>query len=127
VDGGLSENVPLSPLREMNADIMIGVNLMHWHSERSVQNALDVLSNAMDIMTAHEEKDPLRDQAIMIEPDLAGFSSSDFKKIDALVEAGYNAAMKKLPDIKEQLGKRKRKKRTEAKGFFARLKKWFGR
>ena len=125
VDGQLSENVPLSPLKDMGADIMIGVNLMHWHSERAVDNALDVLSNAMDIMIAHEEKDPLRDAAIIIEPDLAAFSSSDFKKIDAFIEAGYHAAMLKMPEIKQRLGKRRRHRKTEKKGFFAKLKAWF--
>jgi predicted acylesterase/phospholipase RssA len=59
----------------------------------------------------------------MIEPDLAGFSASDFKKIDALVEAGYRAAMKKMPEIKEQLGKRRRSKPAK-KGFWARIGEW---
>jgi len=123
VDGGLSENVPLSPLKEMGADILIGVNLIHWHSDRAVSNALDVVSNAMDIMAAPQEADYERHGAIMISPDLAGFSPSNFKKVDAFVEAGYRATMKKIPEIKEQLGKRRRKKVVE-KGFWERLKEW---
>jgi NTE family protein len=123
LDGGLSENVPLSPLKEMGADILIGVNLIHWHSERKVQNALDVVANAMDIMTARQEEDHERHGAIMISPDLGNFSSSDFKKIDALVEAGYRATMKKMPEIKERVGKRRREKQVK-KGFWAKLRKW---
>ncbi len=122
-DGGFSENVPLSPLKDMGADILIGVNLIHWHSDRAVSNALDVVSNAMDIMTARQEEDHERHGAIMISPDLAGFSSSDFKKVDALVEAGYRATMKKMPEIKKRLGKRRRSKPMK-KGFWVRLKDW---
>ena len=38
VDGGLTENLPLSPLREMDAEIKIGVNVVRWHARKEVKN-----------------------------------------------------------------------------------------
>jgi predicted acylesterase/phospholipase RssA len=59
---------------------------------------------------------------ILIEPDLGAFSSSDFKKADELVKAGYRAAEKKIPEILQLLEKRSR--RTKPKNLLTRFWDW---
>ena len=49
VDGGLLENVPVSPLREAGAEFVIGVNLSAGHDYQRPQDIIDVFANAIDI------------------------------------------------------------------------------
>ena len=124
VDGGLTENVPLSSLEVMGARVRIGVNVVHWHSERKVKNLLDVMSNAMDVLAAHQESRARQHADVFIEPDLAAYSPSDFKQTDALVAEGYRATVAKIPEIQNLLLKRPRRKLKKEGGFWMRVKKW---
>jgi len=122
VDGGLMENLPLEPLREMGADIAIGVDVSQWHGEKKVSNILDVMSNAIDILASHQKAVPGRFIDIVIEPDLGAYSSSDFKKADEIVAIGYRAAVRKIPEIRRLL--EKRGKQEKPKNIFIRFWNW---
>lgn len=104
VDGGLVENLPLSPLKRMGAQMRIGVDLGHWRRYKKTKSVVDVITNSYSIlikpqcfMTEHEAE-------ILIEPHLEKFSSSDFDKVSELMEAGYRAMKLAMPEIKKQLG-----------------------
>ena len=125
VDGGLTENVPVSSLDAMGAELKIGVNVTHWHSERRVKNLLDVMSNAMDILATHQEARAEHRADIFIRPDLAAYSPSDFRQADALVAEGYRAALTAIPEIKALILKRGRRRgRAKQPGFWQNLKRW---
>lgn len=106
VDGGLTENLPLSPLRAMGAEVRIGVNVMRWHSHKEVKNLVDVMMNAVSILASHQRHLVPQNVDILIEPDLTAYSASDFKRADELVAEGYRAAMKKMPEIQKMVGMR---------------------
>lgn len=113
VDGGIAENLPLSVLPELGAEIRMGVNLMHFRSKKAPGNVFDVLVNSLETMASHQNSyDKTSD--ILIEPNLANFTASDFKKGKELVEAGYKATAEQMMKIVELVGGRKRpkKKRT---------------
>jgi NTE family protein len=127
VDGGIAENVPLSLLEEMHADVLIGVNVIHWHvPERKVSNLFDVMSNAIDILATHQEPAMHRRADIIIEPNLGAYSPSDFGKTDALVEEGYRAAIAKMSEIEKLISKKpKRRHRTRTGGTpWRKFRKW---
>ncbi len=122
MDGGLAENVPLEPLREMGADIMIGVDVAHWPSRKKVDNVLDVISNTIDILISHQKIVHENFVDVFIEPDLGMYNSSDFKKADEMVNAGYHAAIKKIPEIRRLLKKKAQQKKQ--RGPFMRFLEW---
>lgn len=122
MDGGLVENLPLGPLQDMGADIAIGVDVAHWHSEKKVNNILDVMSNAIDIFASQQKAVPGRLADVFIEPDLGMYSSSDFKKADEMVAIGYRAAVRKIPEIRRLL--EKKTQRGKPKNLFLRLTNW---
>ncbi len=104
VDGGLVENLPLSPLKKMGAEVRIGVDLGHWRTYKKTRSVIDVVTNSYGIlikpqcfMTEHKAE-------ILIEPHLEKFSPSDFDKVNELMEAGYRAAKLAMPEIRKQLG-----------------------
>jgi len=122
MDGGLAENVPLEPLRKMGAEIVIGVDVAHWPSQKKVDNILDVISNTIDILINHQKIVRENFVDISIEPDLGMYNSSDFKKADEIVSAGYRAALRKIPEIRRLL--KKKAPQRKPKGLFVRFLDW---
>lgn len=94
VDGGVVENVPVSPLKDMGADIVIGVDLISEHARKKPENIIEVLirSYYFTLKTATEIQTEQAD--ILIKPDLSDFNMVDVKQADDLIEKGYLEANK---------------------------------
>jgi NTE family protein len=126
VDGGLTENLPLSPLHEMDAEIRIGVNVVRWHARREVKNVVDVMTNTISILASHQRHLVAQNVDILIEPELGAYTPSDFKKNAEIIEEGYRAAMEKIPEIKEMMLKRRSRGRgKKSQGIFHQIWNWF--
>lgn len=124
VDGGLVENVPMSPLKEMGADLLIGVNLGHWRTFKKTHNVLDVITNSYSIMLRPQMAPSFFEGSIMIDPHLEKYRASDFEKADDLMKVGYEAANKMVARIEKQL---QEKEPVVQKGFLQKLKDFFSR
>ena len=92
VDGGLVENVPLSPLKELGADVTVGVNLGAQRSYRKPDDLIDVLINAIDIAIDNATRLQTSEADLVISPELSAYSRTDSGKISELIEEGYKAA-----------------------------------
>jgi NTE family protein len=113
VDGGLTENLPLTALEKMGADIKIGVDLIAHAQTYRPKNVGEVLMSSITVIYKHRDA-ALRHKAdILIEPDLSRFNSKEFKDIDAMIDEGYRAAEAVMPQIKKLLEPEK------APGLFA--------
>lgn len=99
VDGGLVESVPLSPLREMGADLIIAVNLNSEYSSSEPENIIDILLRTFLLTTNTTTKIQLRNVNILISPDLSGFNFIDISQSTDLIEVGYREAMRVLRDL----------------------------
>ena len=99
VDGGLVENVPVSPLRGLGADTIIAVDLSARRSPSKPEDLFDVLINAID--TAIDSSTRLRTEKadVVIAPQLSDFSRTALKQPDALIEAGYEACTEALENV----------------------------
>ena len=102
VDGSLSNTIPVSTLREMGADYVIGVDifkpsLRHW------LGPLGMAITALEILV--ERAGGGIDQAdCLIAPRLAGQTYFRFSKKDELYALGWEAAQEQIPAIKADLG-----------------------
>lgn len=99
VDGGIVENVPVTPLQEMGAKYTIAVDLNARRSLKKPENIIEVLINAFyfTMRTATQLQSQQAD--LIIKPDLSGFSLIDTKQTPDLIERGYVEtinALKKL-------------------------------
>jgi len=118
VDGGLVDNLPISALREMRAQVMIGVDVNRRISKKRPKNVLDVVVKSFEIATAYRH--PLGEKEILIEPHLEAFSPSDFGKADQLVDAGYRAATLKMREIRNLT-----EKGISKAGLWKKISSWF--
>lgn len=93
VDGGIVENIPISPLKEFGCDKIVGIDLTNVKNIKP-KNMFDVLMNTMNI-TQKNAALIQRDHAdIVIAPDLTSFNIVDIKQIPALIKIGYEHAKK---------------------------------
>lgn len=91
VDGGLVENVPISPLRDLGADLTLGVDLSAHRSYRKPEDFVDVLINAIDIAIDNATRLQTSKASLIISPELRAHSRTDSGQVGELVDAGYQA------------------------------------
>lgn len=103
VDGGVVENMPMSVLREMKAEIRIGVDLKHWRTRKETKNILNVITNTYGIMISQQKTEPMDSSEFIIRPHLEKFKFSDFKREGQLVSAGFVAMEQRIPEIKKKI------------------------
>lgn len=97
-DGGLTENVPLSALREKNIENKIGINLNGHQSYEDPNGVMDVITNAIDIAIDSKTRQQMRDAQVPINLKLSQFSRFDIKDFEKLIKSGYEQTTKILTD-----------------------------
>ncbi|MDZ7722558.1 MAG: patatin-like phospholipase family protein [candidate division KSB1 bacterium] len=99
VDGGIVENVPITPLEDMGAQVTIGVDLNAEHLYKKPENIIEVMLRSFDflIKTATELQTAKAD--ILIKPDLSDFNMVDIEQADDLIKVGYKEATKILQKV----------------------------
>ncbi len=105
VDGGIMEDVPISPLRPMGADTVVAVNLSADRKYRQPEDIIDILLNAFDIAIDEDTRTQVKAADVLIEPRLSDFRRMDVSQIDALIAAGYHAALASIEKIRAALAR----------------------
>lgn len=92
VDGGLAKNIPVSVGQKLCGDVVIAVNVSS--PNLTVEELTSFLSIGQQVVNIsmqanmNEELARLRPQDILLVPDLAGYSSTDFPKARELIRRG---------------------------------------
>ena len=100
VDGGLVENVPVSPLREAGASFVIGVNLSAGHDYQRPQDIIDVFANAIDIAIDNVTRSQTSEADLIVAPRLSSYSRRDMSRIPELIDEGYRSTEQLLDKLK---------------------------
>jgi NTE family protein len=105
VDGALLEPIPVDVVREMGADIVIGVNLrdIQEDTEPVINNALSILHRSVYIMLGELNNIFVNKADIAINPHYRGPLSTDMSKENKLklVQLGEEETRKIIPALKE--------------------------
>jgi NTE family protein len=94
VDGGIVENVPITPLKEMGADFIIAVDLNAEYSHKKPEGIVEVLLNILDFTIMTATKLQTEEADVLIKPDLSSFNMVDTNQTADLIEKGYLEAKK---------------------------------
>lgn len=105
VDGGLLNNVPADVVRQMGAEVVIGVNLNSDATDPvpAPDNVIQILLRSAalfmnaTVLKAREAAD------LLIEPDLQGFAYHDLTRYEELVHRGEMATIAALEKIQSLL------------------------
>jgi NTE family protein len=102
VDGGLTEPVPVIAVREMGADIVIGVDVAFRPNEEHVQGLSGAAFQAMQIMTNALINEQIGRADIAIRMNLHRLIGKK-NSHEQLIAAGYAAAMRAWPKLSPML------------------------
>lgn len=122
-DGGIYNNFPVDVLKEeFNPDYIIGSNVSskifndypRENDEKLIQRFL------VYMFLSKSDSTSIGENGSYIQPELSGFSTTNFTPVAELIKRGYDAAMADMPNIKKALSRRissdeLAKKRTEFK------------
>ncbi len=100
VDGGVLDVLPTDVAKQMGADVIIAVDVAEMFPQgKEPSNIVDVANHTIDIMIKALEKPNLALADVLIKPDLGQHSSTNYSRLDSLIDIGYKATMEKMPEI----------------------------
>ncbi len=105
VDGGLTGNVPVEAIRDMDVDVIIAVDVeFPLYSTEQLESALEITGQMLTILIRKETRRQLAGLAesdILIRPDLGDFGSTEFENITETIEPGAAATIAKADRLSE--------------------------
>lgn len=121
-DGFLVENVPVFPLREMGAEVIIGVSLNTLKAYREPDGIINIMMNAFDIAIDHNTIVSSQYADVLIAPRLAGITTEESEESQLMFDEGYKSALLAIPQIQNAL---KAKGKRGKPAFWRRVRKFF--
>ena len=104
IDGGYLDNLPVGEARDMGATTVIAVDLLADPvGADAPRNAIEIWQRVLCLMIRAAQPVP-EDTEVLIRPDLAGFSYTDFDDVEEFYRRGLRAAEEALPSIRGILG-----------------------
>lgn len=100
VDGGLVSPVPVRAARQMGAELVIAVDISSPPDSKLGGGTVDVLLQTFSIMGKSINNFELKEADVVVRPDLPGVSSSDFSARKRSIEAGRQAMLQLLPQLR---------------------------
>ena len=110
VDGGVVDNIPVSVARERGADMIIAVDIGENVINFDITNVIDVMLQAITIMSAENAKTRKREADILIAPKVGDVRMLDFTQKKRCMQAGIEATKKMMPEIRAKMEEWGRKK-----------------
>ncbi len=104
VDGAVIDRLPVEVAQSRGADIIIAVDVTFGPDRKiTINNTMDVIMTALDIMQKHHF-DTIGPQAdILIQPAVGQYASRDFDSSRDIVDIGRRATLEKVAEIKERI------------------------
>lgn len=103
VDGGLVSPVPVRFARQMGAERVIAVDISNAPEGNPTGDAMRLLMQTFAIMGRSINHFELKDADVVVRPRLAGMGGADFTARRRAIDAGRDAAMAVLPELRSRL------------------------
>ena len=100
VDGGLVSPVPVRAARQMGAELVIAVDISNAPESNLAGGTLDVLLQTLSIMSKSINYFELKEADVVVRPALLGVSSADFGSRKKSIEAGRQAMLQLMPQLR---------------------------
>jgi NTE family protein len=99
-DGGMLNNLPVDVVRDLGAEVIIAVPLIDPKPKReTLETILGVANRSLTLMIDETEKRHLKLANVLVEPDIEGFTGSEFDQWEKFSQLGYEAAERRRSDL----------------------------
>ncbi|WP_088280466.1 patatin-like phospholipase family protein [Ideonella sp. A 288] len=103
VDGGLVSPLPVKTARNLGCDFVVAVDVGTRPHRQSLPGMYEVILQSFEIMgRALSEQESLTAD-LLVRPDTSQYASSDFNVRREMIQAGYEAGQRALPELKRRL------------------------
>lgn len=100
VDGGVTNNYPVEKLRELGAEIIIGVDVQDGlKTRKELQGITTIFGQISNFNTQGQMESKRKQTDIYIKPEIKGFSVLSFNDGKKIINNGEFAAKKFLPEL----------------------------
>lgn len=103
VDGGLVSPVPVRFARQMGAELVVAVDISNSPEGAPTGDMMRLLLQTFAIMGRSINTFELKDADVVMRPRLTGFSGADFTQRKQTIEAGREAALALLPQLRQRI------------------------
>jgi len=101
VDGGVVNNYPIQEVRNLGADIIIGVDVQDDLMKRkNLKNATRILVQITNLQSIDKMKSKIKDTDVYIKPDIRDYGVISFDKGEEIIRKGEEAAFAVYEKIK---------------------------
>ncbi|MDY0989041.1 patatin-like phospholipase family protein [Flavobacterium sp. CFBP9031] len=101
VDGGVVNNYPIQEVRNLGADIIIGVDVQDDLLKRkNLKNATRILVQITNLQSIEKMKSKIKDTDVYIRPDIRDFGVISFDRGEEIIRKGEEAAFAVYEKIK---------------------------
>jgi NTE family protein len=121
-DGGVYNNFPVDVAqREFKPDVIIGINVSSkvYNSYPYGEDEKMISRSLLYMLLDKSNPSDVPANGIYIQPNLGDFTAFDFTKAKAIIDSGYNQAIKQIAEIKSKIaGRRTCESVSEARNKF---------
>ncbi len=103
VDGGLLERLPTRVVRDMGADIIIGVDVGYRGQHGDPSNILGIILQSFEVIELALVDSIINDEDIYIYPELGDINPMNFDEVKRCVEEGRRATLEVIDEIKKKI------------------------
>jgi NTE family protein len=108
-DGGVYNNFPVDVAEEaFHPEVIIGSNVStKIYNEYPYDTDEKLISKSLIFMLL-DKSDPssVPDSGIYIQPNLSGYTSFDFAKVQSMIDSGYRQTLRQMDEIKKKIARR---------------------
>jgi len=102
IDGGVVNNYPINKVKDLGADIIIGVDVQHGLSSlEELQSATEILLQINNFRSVEDMKEKAKQTNIYIRPNIEDYTVLDFNQSNTIVRLGEEAARKEQETLKK--------------------------
>lgn len=106
VDGGITQNVPVETVRQMEVDVVLAVNLNgtflhHIRPERPIE----AMQQAISILQRAHIGKQLENADLVVTPDVKDLGLTDFREAEKFIQLGRKAMEEHLPKLQTILSR----------------------
>lgn len=101
VDGGVIDNFPAKEVKEMGADVLIGVDAQTpLYNQDEITNLVQVMSQSIFLNSEAKYRANVELIDFYIQPEIAPFTAMDFSRADSLIARGEKRARQMIPQLR---------------------------
>jgi len=101
IDGGVVNNYPIDEVKNMGADLIIGVDVQDDLADRdALSSAAEILLQINNYRTVNDMVKKMEQTDVYIKPNIKGFSVIDFERGNEIIKNGELGALEKQNELR---------------------------